>query len=330
MTTSTPTPILGTGPFGFGTASLGNLYQAISDEQSMQTLETAWSNGVRYFDTAPHYGLGLAERRLGDFLRTQPREQYLVSTKVGRLLRLRANAPRGARDLDNGFDVPADYERVFDPSAEGVQASLIESLERLGLQRVDIAFLHDPEVYDRTRGMAEGLPALIDLRRAGVIDRVGIGVNSVDVALEAVREHQIDVVMIAGRYTLLEQSAAHELLPLAGHRGVEVIAAAPFNSGLLASPELGATYDYGQVPAEVMRRAEQLRELTCHHGVELPAAALQFPRRHPAVASVVVGSGSPADVAQNAQRSRVPIPGDFWTAHEKWQRSLVQVRSDHP
>ncbi|MGN6199566.1 aldo/keto reductase [Humibacter sp.] len=302
-------------PLGFGAASIGNLYRAVSDERAHDALDAAWNGGIRYFDTAPHYGLGLSERRLGAFLRAKPRDEFVLSTKVGRLLEPNTDFA-GGRDLAHQFDVPDDHVRRFDPSEAGIRRSLEDSLERLGLDRVDILYLHDPDVYDLDRGLREGLPALAKLRDEGLVRQIGIGVNDAAVAARAVREGDLDLVMIAGRYTLLEQPALDELFPACRERGVRVVAAAVYNSGLLASstPAAEATYNYSAAPAELVERAREIARICAEHDVELPAAALQFPLRDPIVASVVVGTANPDAVRQNLQRMQAPIPDDLWAA----------------
>ncbi|MFC4137775.1 MULTISPECIES: aldo/keto reductase [unclassified Microbacterium] len=307
-----PEPRVEFGTLGFGCASIGNLYKAVSDEAAEAALEAAWQSGIRYFDTAPHYGLGLSERRLGAFLQTKPRDEFIISTKVGRLLEPNPGYA-GGRDQE-GFDVPDDLIRRFDPSADGVRRSLDDSLERLGLDRVDVLYLHDPDVYDLERGLGEGLPALTALRDEGLVREIGVGVNDAAVAARAVREGDLDLVMIAGRYTLLEQPALDDLFPACAERDVRVVDAAVFNSGLLAtsSPASSGTYNYGAVPADVLDRARELAAVCAAHGVELPAAALQFPARHPVVATVVVGTAKADSVRQNAERMRAPIPDELW------------------
>jgi D-threo-aldose 1-dehydrogenase len=301
------------GPLGFGAASIGNLYRRVSDEQADAALAAAWDGGIRYFDTAPHYGLGLSERRLGAFLASRPRDEYVVSTKVGRVLDPNPDFAGGEDDA-HGFAVPDSSVRRFDPSEAGVRRSIEDSVDRLGLDRIDIAYLHDPDAYDLDRGLAEGLPALEKLRDEGVVGAIGIGTNNADAAARAVREGDLDLVMIAGRYTLLEQPALEELLPLCEERGVGVVAAAVFNSGLLATAQPGATprYNYGAVPAEVLERARQLAEACSAEGVELPTAAIQYPLQHPAVRAVVVGSARPADIAENIARVHAVLPAGFW------------------
>jgi D-threo-aldose 1-dehydrogenase len=296
-------------PFGLGCAQLGNLYRAISDETAADTVDTAWARGVRYFDTAPHYGLGLSERRLGAALRARPRDAYVLSTKVGRLLV--PTTPASGRD-DQGFDVPATHHRVWDFSRDGVLRSLESSLERLGLDRVDVLFLHDPDDHWR-QAIDEGYPALAELRDQGVVDAIGVGMNEPDMPARFVRHTDVDLIMLAGRYTLLEQGAL-DLLALCEQRDVRLVAAGVFNSGLLATdrPRADATYDYGPVPADLLDRARRIAEVCQRHGSSVPAAALQFPLAHPAVASVVVGSGTAEQVHRNVDLMNATTPAAMW------------------
>ncbi|GAB3432456.1 aldo/keto reductase [Actinophytocola sediminis] len=282
----------------------------MSDETAAQIVDTAWTHGIRYFDTAPHYGLGLSEQRLGAALADRPRADYLLSTKVGRLL---VDNPGGANERDtDGFDVPATRVRRRDYTRDGVLRSLESSLTRLGTDRIDIAFVHDPEnhVDEVLRG---ALPALIELRDQGVLTGIGLGMNFHDVLARFVRAADVDVVMIAGRYTLLEQPALDELLPLCAERGVSVMAAGVFNSGILAAPRPGRTYNYTDAPPELLARATRIAEVCARHGVTLPEAAIALPAGHPAVASVVLGASSPAQVETNAARAAARIPRALWT-----------------
>lgn len=290
--------------YGFGGAPIGNLYEAVDDEQAHATIEAAWAHGVRLFDTAPHYGLGLSERRLGSVL--AGRSGYLLSTKVGRLLRPAAG---GGRD-EQGFDVPAEYERVWDFSRDGVRASLEESLTRLGLPRVDVALIHDPDDHVE-QALEQACPALAELRDQGVVQAIGVGMNQWQVPLRFVRETGIDVVMLAGRYTLLDQSGL-PLLDACLERGVRVLAAGVFNSGLLATPRPSGTFDYRPAPAPVVERARRIAAVCERHGVSLPQAAMAFPLRHPAVASIVLGARAPEEVRANAALWRQPVPDELW------------------
>jgi D-threo-aldose 1-dehydrogenase len=294
---------------GLGCAQLGNLYRAMSDENARAVVDTAWARGIRYFDTAPHYGLGLSERRLGAALAGRPRDEYVVSTKVGRLL---VGNPGGAGERDTeGFDVPRTLVRRRDYSRDGVLRSLESSLTRLGLDRVDIAFVHDPEDHV-DEALAGALPALVELRDQGVLSGIGLGMNLDAVLAEFVRRADVDVVMIAGRYTLLEQPALNDLLPLCAERSVRVMAAGVFNSGILATPAPGGTYDYEAAPAALVERARRIASVCARHGVELPQAAIALPAAHPAVDHVVLGASTPAQVSANAERAGRPVPHALW------------------
>ncbi|MGW7257448.1 aldo/keto reductase [Streptomyces sp. NPDC054834] len=295
-------------PLGFGAAVIGNLYTEIDDEQVYEAVGAAWQRGIRYFDTAPHYGLGLSERRLGAALRDFPRAEYTVSTKVGRRLE---PSDAGGDDLPNGFAVPATHRRVWDFSADGVRRSLEAGLERLGLDRVDVVYLHDPDDHAE-QAFREGYPALEKLRAEGVVGAIGAGMNQAEMLTRFVRETDVDVVLCAGRYTLLDQSAAAELLPAAAERGVSVVVGGAFNSGLLADPKPTATYDYTRAPAELLDRALRMNEAAARHGTTLRAAALAFCAAHPAVASVLVGARSAHEVSDCAEQFEAHIPAAFW------------------
>ncbi|OAH11042.1 aldo/keto reductase [Streptomyces jeddahensis] len=292
----------------FGAAGIGNLYAAVGDEQAYAAVAAAWDAGVRYFDTAPHYGLGLSERRLGEALRERPRPAYTVSTKAGRLLE---PGDGGGDDLANGFAVPATHRRVWDFSADGVRRSLEDSLTRLGLDRVDVVYLHDPD--DRAeQAFREGYPALEKLRSEGVIGAIGAGMNQAEMLTRFVLDTDVDAVLCAGRYTLLDQQALTALLPAAAARGTSVVVGGVFNSGLLADPRPGATYDYAAAPPALLDRALRLKHLAERHGTTLRAAALAFPLAHPAVTSVLVGTRSAAEVRDAAEQFAVAVPADFW------------------
>ncbi|GIH24810.1 oxidoreductase [Acrocarpospora phusangensis] len=292
---------------GYGCAPLGNLFTALTDEDASAAVAAAWENGIRLFDTAPHYGLGLSERRIGEALRHRPRAEFTLSTKVGRLL---VPSDGGGRD-DQGFDVPATHTRVWDFSRDGVRRSLTESLARLGLDSIDVALIHDPDHHWK-EAVAEAFPALAELRAEGVIKSIGVGMNQWPMLADFVRETDVDTIMLAGRYTLLDQSAAAELLPLCAERGVSVVAAGVFNSGILATHDPKGTYNYVPAPPELLDRARRMASICEAHGVTLPQAALAFPLRHPAVSSIVVGMRSAEEVRQNTALMASPIPEALW------------------
>lgn len=302
------------GQLGFGAAGIGNLYTAMPDGVAAATIAAGWDAGLRYFDTAPHYGLGLSERRVGAFLATKPRNEFVISTKVGRVLEPVDN-PTGAKD-PQGFDVPADMVRRWDPSEAGIRRSIEDSLERTGLDRIDIAYLHDPDVYDLAAGISQALPALAKLRDEGLVSAIGVGANSADALRECVLGADLDVIMLAGRYSLLEQPAAADLMPLCLARGVGIVNVGVYNSGLLARPVVAddAKYNYAPAPADILARAKALAACCDEFGVELPAAALQFAAAHPSVVSVVVGASNPAQILQTAARMNAAIPSELWAA----------------
>ena len=298
---------------GYGAANIGNLYRALSDADCQAVLDAAWESGIRYYDTAPHYGLGLSERRLGAFLRTKPRDEFVVSTKVGRLLRPNPGFS-GELDDGNSFAVPADLERVFDLSPDGIRRSLDESLERLGLDRVDVLFLHDPEKHSLDEADEQAYPALVALREDGLVDRVGVGSMSIEALERASAFAGLDLLMVAGRLTLAEQPALERVIPQALENDMQVVAAGVFNSGLLATNAPGDRYEYDSAPAELLARARAIADLCTQFGVELPAAALQYTLRIRPVVSVVVGGSRPEQVVQNAQRLAADIPEALWDA----------------
>jgi D-threo-aldose 1-dehydrogenase len=298
---------------GFGAAQLGNLYRVTTDEEADSAIAAAWDRGIRYFDTAPHYGIGTSERRLGERLRGLPRDEFLVSTKVGRLL---DPGPGTGDDHDNAFWVPDDHVRRWDFSEEGVRASHRASLERLGLDRVDILYAHDPEEGPTEQAFAEGLPALARMREEGLVGAIGVGSKDADVCTRAVRTGLVDLVMLSGRFTLLEQGAARELLDACLERGVRIVAVSVFNSGLLSRPTVpdDATYEYAAAPPEIITRARALAALAERFGVTLPDLAVQYPLRHPAIASVVLGMRTGAQVDSNVERMERTVPEEAWEA----------------
>jgi D-threo-aldose 1-dehydrogenase len=293
-----------------GGGPLGNMYRAIDDEQAHATVAAAWERGVRYFDTAPHYGVGLAERRLGAALCECPRNELVVSTKVGRLLEP-LDPPRPLDD--QGFDVPGTHRRVWDFTRDGVLRSLEGSLERLGLDRIDIVFLHDPDEH-WSDAIGTAYPALEELRAQGVVSAIGAGMNQTAMLADFGRHTDMDLLMLAGRYTLLEQTALDDLLPICERRGIGLVAAGVFNSGLLArpTPTDDAKYDYADAPVELVERARRIAEVCERHGTSLPAAALGFPLAHPAVVSVCVGARSPEEVERNVHLYHAGTPAAVW------------------
>jgi D-threo-aldose 1-dehydrogenase len=304
---------------GFGAAPIGNLYRAITDEQATATVQAAWDGGIRYFDTAPHYGVGLSERRLGAALQQYPRDEFVLSTKVGRLLV--PNDKRSGTDHAAGFDCPDELTRVFDYSAAGVRRSLEESLERLGLDRIDIALVHDPDDH-LEQAAEEAIPALCELRDQGLIRCVGLGMNYVDPLLWFVtRDYPPgvgpDVILVAGRWTLLDRTA-QPLLDACADRGVGVISAAPFNTGLLAhsEPPTDGYFNYEPVTPEVLERAREFAAASRSHGVDLPQAAMRFPLRHPAVVAVLAGMQTPEEAASNTRLVADDLSEEAWAAIE--------------
>ena len=313
---SIPTHSLGRGglqvtSLSFGGAVIGSLFREVSDHDARGALQAAWDSGVRYFDTAPHYGLGLSEQRHGEFLASKQRSEYVVSTKVGRLIRPNPGYDGGLDD--QGFAVSAKYHRVLDYSRDGTLASLEESLERLGLDSVDIVYVHDPDEYEQD-ALEGAFPALEELRQQGVIRSYGAGMNQSAMLTRFVENTNLDVVMCAGRFSLLDQSAASDLLPLAKQRGVSVVAAGVFNSGILAtdSPHASAHYDYAPAPAELIERATQLAVACAELGYSLPQVAAQFPLLHPSVHSVCLGARNAAQASRNATLFETEVPREVY------------------
>ena len=313
--------VAGLPTLGLGCAQLGNLFRERSDEDAAAILEAAWDAGIRHFDTAPHYGLGLSERRLGSFLATKPRDDFVVSTKVGRLLRDDPYWDGLAQD-DQGFAVPACTYRLLDYSHAGVWASLEESLSRMGLDHVDILYVHDPERSGIPGATEQGMAGLAALREKRMVSAIGTGSMSADTLTTAVRTGLADQVMVAGRYTLLDQSIAPGVLEACDQHGTRIVAAAVFNSGLLAGrPSKSSTFDYASVPDEVLARALAIDDVCTAHGVELATAAMRYPLLDHRVASVVVGADSPAQVRDNVARLGAPVPSELWD--ELDERGLV-------
>jgi D-threo-aldose 1-dehydrogenase len=296
-------------PLIFGGAPIGGLYEPVSDDAAATTLVAAWQAGVRAFDTAPHYGSGLSERRLGEFLAGRPRADFVVSTKVGR----RLVPASGSTDGVEGFYGTPALSRVRDYTRDGVRASLEDSLRRLRLDRVDIALIHDPDDF-MAQALDSAYPALAELRAEGVVGAIGVGMNSTAPLAWFVSRADLDCVLVAGRYSLLDTSAADVLLPLCAVRGVKVLVGGVFNSGILADPRDGAHYDYAPAPAAMLARALQIRRICAAYGVPVAAAALQFSLRHPAVTAAVVGVRSPAEITCDAAYLSHSLPDELFGA----------------
>jgi D-threo-aldose 1-dehydrogenase len=289
-----------------GTAAFGGLYRSVSETDCTDTLLTAINNGINFIDTAPHYGKGTSEVRIGKAIAGRDRSSFVISTKVGRIL-----VPSDA-EIDEFFmDADNTVERKFDFSAKGVRQSLESSLERLGIESVEILFIHDPDAH-ANEAILEAYPELDRMRSEGIIKAIGVGMNQCAIPTRIMKETDIDVVLIAGRYSLLDQEAMEELLPTALARNVDVIVAGVFNSGILANPVKGATFDYLPASDELLAKAVRIREVLDEHQVSLTSAALQFPLRHPAVKSVLVGCRSAAEVESNIEEFDKTIENRAW------------------
>ena len=319
---------------GFGTAPLGNLYKAISDEEAEAILDAAWAGGVRTYDTAPLYGLGLSETRLNRFLRGKPRDEYVLSTKVGRLLEACPEAERTGHG--KWFEVPNRRE-IYDYSYDGIMRSLEFSLERLGVERVDILFVHDIDISNHGTKeasdaridelMASGYDALIKLRDEGTVTAIGGGVNEWEVCQSLAERGDFDLFLLAGRYTLLEQDSLESFLPLCEARGIGIVLGGPYNSGILASgPVPGAYYNYDPAPEPILERVRQIEAVCQSHGVPLIEAAFQFPLLHPSVVSVIPGGQSVAQMESNFGVADTRIPPGLWA--ELKEKGLM--RADAP
>lgn len=322
---------------GFGGAPLGNLFSAVGDDDAIALLRHAYNKGTRYFDTAPHYGQGLSEHRFGAALRDFPRDTYRLSTKVGRVLTPAPDAP-GAQ---NGYVDVLPFVAHYDYTGDGVVRSLEDSLQRMGLSRVDFVFIHDIDAAThgdaharRFRDMVDGaLPALAEMKASGAIAGFGLGVNDVDICLDTLRHAGLDVILLAGRYTLADQSALTELLPECVRRDVAIVLGGPFNSGILASgsrPRDGSRpfFNYAPAPDRVIARVAAIESVCAEHGVPLKAAALQFPLGHPSIACVLPGARTRAEFDDNAAMADFPIPVEFWNALR--DSSLVDAAAPLP
>ena len=308
---------------GLGGAAIGGLYAPVPREEAMETVQRGYQLGLRYFDTAPLYGRGKSEEAMGQALAAFPRESYALSTKVGRLL---VPAEGEARD-EIYVDLPP-VEVTFDFSRDGVLRSLEESLQRLGTDRVDLLYIHDPDEHYR-QALEEAMPTLVDLRSQGVIAAVGVGMNQWEALARFAREGDFDCFLLAGRYTLLDQSALPELLPLCQERGISIVVGGPYNSGILASDlSPGATFNYEPAPPGVLDRARRIKAVCDRHGTPLKAAALQFVLAHPTVASVIPGARRPEEVEENLRMASHPIPGELW--QELREEGLIPTEAPIP
>ncbi|GIF13614.1 aldo/keto reductase [Actinoplanes teichomyceticus] len=318
-------PLGGTGVtvtrLGMGLAPIGGLFAPVGDAGATAAVDAAWQHGVRFFDTAPLYGAGLSERRAGAALRARDRDAFTLSTKVGRRL------VAGPHDATGIWSEPSGAAPSWDFTAAGVHAQLQESLIRLGLDRVDMLHLHDPDEHFAA-ARHDALPALVRLRAEGTIGAVSAGMNQSAMLTEFARTGHFDCFLLAGRYTLLDQSGLADLLPECARRGISVICGGVYNSGLLADPDRQATFDYRAAPAAMVARARALARVCARHGVPLRAAALQFPLAHPAVAAVLIGIRSAAEAADAAAMAAVDIPGALW--HDLVRAGLLDADVPHP
>ncbi|QNE17960.1 aldo/keto reductase [Kribbella qitaiheensis] len=308
---------------GLGGAPLAGLFSPVEDSEAVATVQAAWDEGWRYFDTAPHYGLGLAEERLGAGLAARDRSSYVLSSKVGRIIySVDAEAPD-----DEGFAVVSRRRRRWDFSRDGVMQSIEDSLRRIGTDRLDVVFVHDPDDH-YSEAVATAFPTLIELRDQGVIRAIGAGMNQTAMLTRFVNEVDIDAIMLAGRYTLLDPDGLDDVLPACLANDVQVVAVGIFNSGLLSQPRPApdATFNYSPAPAPLVSKANALADICESHGVTLPAVALAFPLFHPAVAGIAVGCRTAPEVHTNAALSRVEIPGALWTD----LKSAGLLREDAP
>lgn len=318
---------------GHGTASLGNLYRRVDYDTARATVDAAWNNGIRYFDTAPYYGFGLSERRLGDELRERKGE-YVLSTKVGRLL-----VPCGKASDKYGFCSPMPFDPAYDYSYDGIMRSFEDSMQRLGLSNIDIIYMHDigrithADRHEQQFAIAmdSGYRAMHELREQGLVKAIGLGVNEYEVCQEAMLHGEYDCFLLAGRYTLLEQTALDSFFPACRKKGISIIIGGPYNSGILAvgtKSRQMLTYNYGPAPAEIVQKAARLEEQCERHGVSLAAAALQFPCFHPVVISVIPGLGNPSRVRKTIELMNTEIPVELW--HELKASGLLHAAAPVP
>ncbi|MGW5192894.1 aldo/keto reductase [Kribbella sp. NPDC004138] len=308
---------------GLGGAPLGNLLGEVHEADAVAAVDAAWDEGWRYFDTAPHYGLGLAEERLGLGLRSRPRDEYVLSSKVGRII---YEASDAATD-DEGFDVSTTRRRRWDFSRDGVLRSIEDSLRRIGTDRLDVVFVHDPDDHFE-EAVATAFPTLIELREQGVIGAIGSGMNQSAMLTRFVREIDIDVIMLAGRYTLIDPDGLDDVLPACVDNDVQVVAVGVFNSGLMSQPRpaAGTTFNYEPAAQSLIDKANKLADICESHGTTLPAAAIAFPLAHPAVAGIAVGCRNAEEVHTNAALARTEVPTALWSD----LKSAGLLREDAP
>ena len=301
--------------FGIGTSPFGGLFASVSESAVADVISTSMELGLNYFDTAPHYGMGSAEVRLGRNINHLPRSSFVVSTKVGRLI-----VPSEKADDPGWENSTAAVERIFDFSAAGIERSLLESLERLKMESVEMIFIHDPDGA-ADQAISEAYPVLERLRAEGIVKTIGIGITSNEIPTRFINETDIDVVLIALKYTLLDQSAAIELLPTALKKGVSVIAGGVFNSGILTNPKAGATFNYEPASPEVLARAQKIEKFFLDRGVSLAQAALQFPMQHPAISAILVGCRSADEVTTNVALYNREIDSHIWREFDTFLQS---------
>lgn len=304
---------------GFGTVAVGNLFKSISEVQSLGTFDAAWDAGIRYYDTAPLYGHGLGELRTSAGLRFRKRDDYVLSSKVGRLLRPR---PRAEIQFGGWVDVTP-FELVYDYTYDGTMRAFEDSLQRLALEHMDICFIHDIDVFTRGAEQPEVFRQAMDgcfralerLRSEGLVKAIGVGVNESEVCEAALRARDFDCFLLAGRYSLLEQGALDSFLPLCVERNVAVVIGGGFNSGILATGAVeGARYNYGPAPAPILERVKKIEEVCREFDVPLQSAAMQFVVAHPAIASLILGARSPEQIGRNVEWFDRSIPVELWAA----------------
>ena len=301
--------------FGIGTSPFGGLFASVSESAVADVISTSMELGLNYFDTAPHYGMGSAEVRLGRNINHLPRSSFVVSTKVGRLI-----VPSEKADDPGWENSTTAVERIFDFSAAGIERSLLESLERLKMESVEMVFIHDPDGA-ADQAISEAYPVLERLRAEGIVKTIGIGITSNEIPTRFINETDIDIVLIALKYTLLDQSAGAELLPTALRKGVSVIAGGVFNSGILTNPKAGATFNYEPASPEVLARAQKIEKFFVDRGVSLAQAALQFPMQHPAISAILVGCRSADEVTTNVALYNREIDSHIWREFDTFLQS---------